>query len=344
MTSREQILRSLRGVEGPVPWMEIETRDELVAASLGIPAEAVDWPDRVRHAREVGMDAVGFAHWERFGCEVIQKGAVLGFVPKIATRADMDKFTMPEKINFPALRERVLRAREAIGETGLALFVAHVLCLDPVIMDMGLANFSAALYEDTGFLHQLFRRYTEYYRALDEFYSGLPEIDFIWVGEDIAYNTGTIISPQMLRELVFPYFREITGSITKPWVYHSDGDISAVLPDLLELGMNAIHPLDPAVMDIRTVKAQFGSRVTLVGNVDITTLTLASPEEVKREVREVMDAGSPGGRYILSSGNSLTNYVRPENVRAMGEAKREWNGRHGFPEASPVRGQVPGQH
>jgi uroporphyrinogen decarboxylase len=310
--------------------MEIETRDELVAASLGIAQEAVGWPERVRYALDVGMDAVGFAHWERFGCEVVHEGGVLGFIPQIASRVDMDKFMMPELIDFAALRERVLRAHEAIGQTGLALFVAHVLCLDPVIMDMGLENFSVALYEDREFLHELFRRYSDYYRALDEFYSTMPEIDFIWVGEDIAYNTGTIISPQLMRELVFPYFRDITGSITKPWVYHSDGNITEVIPDLLELGMSAIHPLEPAVMDIRMVKKQYGQQVTLVGNIDITTLTLSSQEVVQQEVQAVMDGCSVGGRYILSSGNSLTNYVLPANVRAMGQAKKAWNNDHGF--------------
>ncbi len=318
------ILRALeKRAEGPIPWMEIETRDELIAAALGV--EDVGWPERVRYARSVGLDAVGFAHWERFGCEVIQKGSVLGFKPKISSRADLSNFSMPEKLDFRPLKERVQRAKEAIGDTGLALFVAHVLCFDPVVMDMGLENFSIALYEDIDLIRDLYKRYTEYYRKLDEFYSSLPEIDFIWVGEDIAYNKGTFVHPDTMRELVFPYFEEITTGIDKPWVYHSDGDIGDVLPDLLRLGMNAIHPLEPGAMDIVGVKREYGDRVTLVGNVNVNTLTLGSTYEVKEEVRNTIDACSPGGGYILSSSNSLTNYVRPENVAAMGEEKRRWN-------------------
>jgi len=229
---------------------------------------------------------------------------------------------MPSKIDFDRLRERVCRAKEAIGDTGIALFVAHLFCLDPVIMDMGLTHFSIALYEERDLLHDLFRRYTDYYSALDQFYSSLPEIDFIWVGEDIAYNTGTIISPDLLREMVFPYFQEIASNIKKPWIYHSDGDVTAVIP------------LEPAVMDIQKVKKMYGDKVTLIGNVDINTLTSGTEDDVKQEVWSLMDSCAPGGGYMLSSGNSLTNYVNPENVRAMGEAKDEWNTRNRPPEKS----------
>lgn len=326
---RELVLDALKGGEGPVPWIEIETRDELVAASLGIDSPA--WEDRVRYAVQVGIDAVGFAHWERFGCKVVQKNGVLGFIPRIASRADLSRLAIPSKIDFGALRDRVRAARDAIGDSGRALFVAHLLCIDPVVMDMGMTNFSVALYEDRSLLHEMLKRYADYYRALDDFYSDQPEIDFIWVGEDIAYNSGTMISPDMLRELVFPYFREITAAIRKPWVYHSDGNIWEVIPDLLELGMNAIHPLEPAAMEIGKVKDVFGRRVALVGNVDINTLASGTREAVKNEVMGVMDRCSPGGGYLLSSGNSLTNYVDPGNVRAMGEAKREWNRLKGYP-------------
>jgi uroporphyrinogen-III decarboxylase len=325
MKPRELVLHALTGNVGPVPWIEIETRDELIAKAVGV--DTPTWDDRVRYASTVGIDNVGFAHWERFGCDVISKGGVLGFNPRIASRADLHELKVPdpEKIDFASLREKVLRAREAIGDTGLALFVAHIFCLDPIIMDMGLANFSVALYEDRSLLLEMMDRYVDYYSALDEFYSSLEEIDFIWVGEDIAYNTGTIISPEMLRELVFPRFKTIASHIQKPWVYHSDGDIGEVIPDLLELGMNAIHPLEPAAMDIGKVKDRYGERVALVGNVDINTLVNGSEEDVRKETLAVIERCSPGGGYLLSSGNSLTNYVLPENVAAMGRAKREWN-------------------
>ena len=109
----------------------------------------------------------------------------------------MHKFKMPCKIDFLKLKENVQRAKDAIGDSGLALFVAHVLCFDPILMDMGIENFSIALYEDRDLVHEIFKRYTDYYSALDQFYSELPEIDFIWIGEDIAFKSGLFIDPDL---------------------------------------------------------------------------------------------------------------------------------------------------
>jgi uroporphyrinogen-III decarboxylase len=119
-----------------------------------------------------------------------------------------------------------------------------------------------------------------------------------------------------------PYFRRLAAEIKKPWIYHSDGNITKVLDDLLSLGMNAIHPIQPDVMDIYSLKKTLGQKVTMVGNVDLNLLTLGSVDEVKSEVRRLMENCGVGGRYILSSSNSLANFLKLENISAMGEAKR----------------------
>lgn len=330
MTSRQLVLDTLAGkADLPVPWIEIETRDELIAATLGV--EKVDWPERVAYAKLVGQDAVGFAHWQRFGCETYSKGQVLGFNARIDDWEDLeDKFVMPDKIDEEMLVENVRRAHEAIGDSGLALFVAHVLCLDPAQMDLGFENFCYKLYDDPELIKWLFEKYVWYYGMLDRLYSQMPEIDFIWVGEDIAFNSGPYIRPEQFREFVLPYFRRITENIKKPWVYHSDGNILPVLDDLLTLGMDAVHPLQPGAMDIRQVKRDYGEKVSLIGCVDLNTLTLGSEEDVEQEVYGLLDDCSPGGRYLLSCSNSLACYLKPENVVAMGRAKATWNRRHGL--------------
>ncbi|MEL7610701.1 MAG: uroporphyrinogen decarboxylase family protein [Bacillota bacterium] len=330
MDSRKLVLDTLAGAKGlPVPWIEIETRDELIAATLGV--DTVDWPERVRYAKLVGQDAVGFAHWQRFGCKTTVKGQVMGFEALIDDWDDLPtKFSMPDEIDEEALIENVRRAHEAIGDSGLALFVAHVFCLDPAVMDLGFENFCYKLYDDPKLIEWLFEKYVDYYGKLDRLYSKLPEIDFIWIGEDIAFNSGTYVAPDVFREFVLPYFRKMAANIAKPWVYHSDGNILHVLDDLLTLGMSAVHPLQPGAMDIRAVKQSHGDKATLIGCVDLNTLTLGSEEDVENEVAALMDDCSSGGRYILSSSNSLACYLKPENVIAMGRAKRAWNKNHGF--------------
>jgi uroporphyrinogen decarboxylase len=78
-------------------------------------------------------------------------------------------------------------------------------------------------------------------------------------------------------------------------------------------------------MDIAAVKAAYGARVCLVGNIDLHyTLTRGTPAEVEAEVKQRIETLAPGGGYMISSANSLTAYCKLENVLAMAAAIRKY--------------------
>ncbi|HSB07448.1 MAG TPA: uroporphyrinogen decarboxylase family protein, partial [Thermodesulfobacteriota bacterium] len=82
-----------------------------------------------------------------------------------------------------------------------------------------------------------------------------------------------------------------------------------------------LHPVQPSAMDIKQVKAQYGGRICLLGNIDLDyTLTLGTPEEVDKEVKERIAVAGQGGGYIITSANSLPDYCKTENVWAMSRA------------------------
>jgi uroporphyrinogen decarboxylase len=96
------------------------------------------------------------------------------------------------------------------------------------------------------------------------------------------------------------------------------------LDDLVGLGIAGLHPLEKGAMDIRAVKRDYGDRICLLGNVDLNLLGMATPDEVDREVRELIRDVGPGGGYIVTSGNSLAGYLLPENVVALAEAAQRY--------------------
>ena len=141
--------------------------------------------------------------------------------------------------------------------------------------------------------------------------------DLVWTADDIAFKNGLLLSPKMFRERILPHVRKVAESINIPWILHSDGNLTAVLDDLVDLGISGLHPIEPAVMDIRALKQRYGKRLCLIGNVDVHTLSAGTPAQVEAEVAGLLRDVAPGGGYMLSSGNSLASYCRLENIRAM---------------------------
>jgi uroporphyrinogen decarboxylase len=97
-----------------------------------------------------------------------------------------------------------------------------------------------------------------------------------------------------------------------------------ILDDILTLGMDGLHPIEPGPMDLAEVKRRYGDRVCIVGNVSVDALSASTPEQVRALVQKCISLAGPGGGYMISSANSIPSYARPENVRAMADAIREF--------------------
>ena len=149
----------------------------------------------------------------------------------------------------------------------------------------------------------------------------------IWLGDDLAYTESLIVSPDFLRENIFPFYRQI-GQLCRThdrvFIFHSDGKIEEILEDLIACGIQAIHPNEPAATDIVQLKRQWGDRLSLMGNVDVDLLTRGTPEQVAQATRYLIDNVAPGGGYALGSGHSVTKHVPMVNYKTMLDTVREY--------------------
>jgi uroporphyrinogen decarboxylase len=150
------------------------------------------------------------------------------------------------------------------------------------------------------------------------------DFDFIWAADDIAFKTAPIFSPQVYRELLLPHTKRVAAESTKPWIYHSDGNLLPIWDDLTSQGMNAIHPLEAGSMDVATLKAEYGERIAFCGGVDLRILEADTPEETAADTRRLIDIRGPGGGYLLCTSNSVTPDVKPENLVAMLQTLQEY--------------------
>jgi len=108
-------------------------------------------------------------------------------------------------------------------------------------------------------------------------------------------------------------------------ILHSDGNLNAILDDIVQLKIAALNPLQrSAQMDLARIKARYGDRLCLIGNLSTTTtLAHGTPEEVERETLECLRDGAPGGRYIFAPDHSYHSGIPVANIwRALETAKK----------------------
>jgi len=194
---------------------------------------------------------------------------------------------------------------------------------------MGFETFSHALVDQPELVAEVMRKTGEIVCGMFEVIGEQETVGALWISDDIAYTEGLMVSPAFLREHIFPWYGKIGNiarSVGVPYMYHSDGDLWQVMPDLIDdIGFNALQPIEPKAMDIRELKEKVGDGVCLIGNIDLGyTLTRGTPEEVIEEVKQRIRDIAPGGGYCVGSSNTVPYYVPVENYRAMVGAALEF--------------------
>ena len=154
-------------------------------------------------------------------------------------------------------------------------------------------------------------------------------VKIVYTGDDYAYNKGPFMSPKHFRELFYPGLCRVMQGYKELGLYvikHTDGNLWPIIDMLIDSGIDCLDPIDPqAGMDLGEVKARYGCRVALKGNVDCAQLmTFGTPQEVIEATKHTLKQGMPGGGFILSSSNSIHSGVKPENYAAMLQTLREY--------------------
>lgn len=148
-------------------------------------------------------------------------------------------------------------------------------------------------------------------------------LDMVYFYDDVATQTSLMISPQTWRDEVRPHqarLVDLAHGRGIPVMYHCDGAIYQLIPELIELGVDVLNPIQPDArnMDARRLKDEFGDRLAFHGGIDIAdTLPRGTPEEVADEVRRCVDVLGRDGGYILCSSHHIQPDTPVENILAM---------------------------
>ena len=147
------------------------------------------------------------------------------------------------------------------------------------------------------------------------------------MADDIAYRTGTMVPIEWLKTKLFPVYKkmgEICRQADKPFIYHSDGNLSKVLNTIMDSGFNALHPIEPESMDIYEVRKKVGKKICLLGNICVHTLATETPAVIRELVKDRIFNLGYEGAYCVGSSNSVPDYVPFENYKAMLQANADF--------------------
>ncbi|RPH62065.1 MAG: hypothetical protein EHM81_02995 [Chloroflexi bacterium] len=314
MNSRERVFAALNHqIPDRLPRFEVWI--DALYAELGV-------SDPISAYAELGQDAVlmpsqspaesnawknGIDEWGR----VWKNGMYLNGVVETAT--DLERYTPPlayaERFFDP---QKVADLRAKFPNRCL-FYGTHIGPFMNAYMAMGLDRFCLRIASDVAFIHALLEARTEWCLAVFERAVNLGA-EVIIMGDDSAHHGGPMISPKMWREFVLPQHRRIVESLPVPVIWHSDGNITKLLPMAVEAGFAGIHGLEPWSMSLAAVKAEYGEKLALLGNADVRLLCDPDLEAVRAEVRRCVEQGGSSG-YLFSSCNSIFTGMNPAAVR-----------------------------
>jgi len=339
VTHLERFLATVerRPVDRPASWLGLPTAEALPgllasfgAADIAELKRSIDddvWPIDVpyRHppanhiacAFDFAKNASGYEE---------RTLTVPGFFEDILDPDRVDEFPWPtpaEHMDPAECRRAATTAPEDYAVMGV-MWSAH---FQDACAAFGMETALVRMIEAPDLFQAVIDRITQFYLDANRlFYDACGErLHAVLIGNDFGSQTTLMLSPELLRRFVFPGTRRLIRQAHERGykvIHHSCGAVRDVIPDLIELGADAIHPVQAlaAGMGPAALKRDFGDRVSFCGGVDAQELLVrGTPEQVRAKVVELR-ALFPTGLIVSPSHEAILPDIPPENVRALFEA------------------------
>lgn len=279
----------------------------------------------VSHARPRNADGSIEYDWWGAGWDTRTEGYWHSFAP-LANSLDLDGYAWPD----PDRKDLLEKAHQAISAQGAEYFVVpnFGMCLyerawslrgfDALLMDMA---------DRPEWVEQLFDRIAAIQVRLAKRFIAAG-VDGGYFGDDYGAQRSMLFSPRSWRKLVKPRLAQMFAPFTDaglPVILHSDGDIKAILPDLVEIGLTTLNPVQPEVLDHAWLAREYGSKLSFYGGISTqSVMPQEDAELVRKATIECARSLAPNGTgLILGPSHRMQSDIPVANVDAMLDAFRE---------------------
>lgn len=199
--------------------------------------------------------------------------------------------------------------------------------LENIIQLVGFEDLSYLIADDEELIQEIFdaigSRLVKYY----EIAAPAPAAGALIVNDDWGFKTQPMLSPDNMRQFVIPWHKKMVDVIHaagKPAILHSCGNQEELYDDIIDtIGFDAKHSYEDIIQPVEEAYEQIGSRIAVLGGIDLDFVCRSTPEEVYRRSKAILEQTAERGGYALGTGNSVPDYVPDENYFAMLRAATE---------------------
>jgi uroporphyrinogen decarboxylase len=201
--------------------------------------------------------------------------------------------------------------------------------LKPATYLRGMVAFLEDLMLHPGIAECIIERIAGYYTEYNErvFKAAEGHIDIFFMGDDMGTQHGPWISVDVYRQFFkenFKKYNDLAHSYGMKTMYHTCGNVTPLIPEFIDCGLDILQSLQPAAMDLSKLKREYGMDLAFQGGIDIQdTMPKGSAVDVAEEVRSRAETLGDGGGYIFGTAHNLLPDVPTENIVALFDAYAE---------------------
>ena len=344
MNAKERFIATIENkpVDYPSSWLGIPTESALpglykyfgVSDMAGLKAAIGDdiWPVEVPYNHPPANHiACAFDFAKQDSHSVSSEERTLtdpGFFEDMDDPALVDTFPWPNPAEHmdPAA---CLAAVEAVPEGYVKMGILWSAHFQDVCAAFGMCNALMTMLTEPDMFKAVIDRIVGFYLEANKIFleATKGELDAVLIGNDFGSQTALMVAPEQLREFAFEGTRKLVEqakSYGLHVIHHSCGSIRAIIPDLIECGVDSIHPIQALAtgMDPQGLKDDFGGKTSFCGGVDAQDLLVnGTPDEVRAKVMELKEI-FPTGLIVSPSHEAILPDIDPANIQALFEAVR----------------------
>jgi uroporphyrinogen decarboxylase len=264
--------------------------------------------------------------FDNFGVPWLKNKTGVMYVDHPIKDKNLDAIEWPSA-DLPGIFDHLIEPFKKYRDEFYVIGLQHLTVHERSYLLVGYENFMTYMASDPDFIAELMDRIVDFHVGLARRFVELG-VDAVRTGDDFGTQRGLQMPPALWRKLYKPRLARLWQVYKEAGItvmHHSCGCVEEVIPDMIEIGLELLHPVQPLAMSIEKLAKEYGDKIAFHGGIDTQQLLpYGTPKQVKDAVKHCVDTLGANGQYLIAPSQEIMNDVPTENILALIEAIKEY--------------------